>query len=338
MTIQKQVSLQKYNTFAIDAIASHFVEVTTVEELQSILSDDTYNRMPKLILGGGSNLLFTQNFDGLVIKIAILGQEIISEDAQHALIKVGAGVNWHQLVLHTLDLGLGGLENLSLIPGTVGAAPMQNIGAYGVEIKDTFVELQAVEISTGKVATFDNTSCEFGYRYSVFKDALKDRYIIVNVTFKLLKSPVFNITYGAIEDTLKASGIRDLSLKAVSDAVIRIRQSKLPDPAKIGNAGSFFKNPTVDRPIFDGLKVRYADMPGYELPDGQVKVPAGWLIEKSGWKGKRVGNVGVHELQALVLVNYGHAVGNEVRELAFAIQASVMDKFGIALMPEVNMV
>lgn len=338
MNIQNQVSLKSYNTFGIEAMAAYFVEVNTVEEIQNLLATEIHKGRPKLILGGGSNLLFTQDFGGLVIKMSILGKEIIKEDESHCWVKAGAGVNWHQFVLYAIDSGLGGIENLSLIPGTVGAAPMQNIGAYGVEIKDTFVALQAVEISSGKLFTFDRADCRFGYRYSIFKDEAKDKFIIVNVTFKLSKSPEYNVSYGAIEDTIKASGIEDLSLRAVSNAVIHIRQSKLPDPTKIGNAGSFFKNPSVEKEVFDALKARYPAMPGYGLPDGQVKVPAGWLIEQCGWKGKRVGDVGVHEMQALVLVNYGNAQGNEVRKLAFDIQSSVMEKFGIELMPEVNIV
>lgn len=338
MNIQNQVSLKSYNTFGIEAMAAYFVEVNTVEEIQNLLATEIHKGRPKLILGGGSNLLFTQDFGGLVIRMNILGKEIIKEDESHCWVKAGAGVNWHQFVLYAIDSGLGGIENLSLIPGTVGAAPMQNIGAYGVEIKDTFVALQAVEISSGKLFTFDRADCRFGYRYSIFKDEAKDKFIIVNVTFKLSKSPEYNVSYGAIEDTIKASGIEDLSLRAVSNAVIHIRQSKLPDPAKIGNAGSFFKNPSVEKEVFDALKARYPAMPGYGLPDGQVKVPAGWLIEQCGWKGKRVGDVGVHEMQALVLVNYGNAQGNEVRKLAFDIQFSVMEKFGIELMPEVNIV
>ncbi len=343
MNIQENVSLKLYNTFGIEAKACQFAEIRSVDDLQEILRNPAYASLPTLIIGGGSNLLFTRNFEGLVLKISIQGIEAVREDAQHVWLKAGAGVSWHQLVLYSIEQGLGGIENLSLIPGTVGAAPMQNIGAYGVEIQDTFDSLEAVERQTGALKTFYAQDCHFGYRESVFKNVLKDRYIITSVTLRLSKQPVINTSYGDIEKILAqrqsenghhfVPGIRE-----VSDAVICIRQSKLPDPAVIGNAGSFFKNPVIPQQQYEQLKKTFDQIPGYALPDQTVKVPAGWLIEQTGWKGKRVGDAGVHDRQALVLVNHGSASGEEIKALARQIQASVYEKFGIEIMPEVNMV
>lgn len=343
MIIQENVSLKRYNTFHIEAKARLFAEINSEDELKQILKDSKYAQAPKLILGGGSNILFTQDFDGLILKVNIPGIEVIKEDQENVWIKAGAGVNWHELVMHCIALGYGGIENLSLIPGTVGAAPMQNIGAYGVEIKDIFDSLEAVHMQTGKTQTFNNEDCQFGYRESIFKTTLKGQYIITCVTLRLSKHPVINISYGAIEETLaqmqsengnsKAPGIKE-----VSEAVIYIRQSKLPDPKVIGNAGSFFKNPVISLRQYQQLKQVYEKVPAYELPDHTVKIPAGWLIEQAGWKGKRLGAVGVHDKQALVLVNHGGGVGEEIRTLALQIQKSVYDKFGIELTPEVNII
>lgn len=338
MKISRDVSLKQFNTFGIDIIAKHFIEVNTIEQLKEVLKLGDYKNLPKLILGGGSNLLFTKDFEGLVIKINITGSEVIKEDDDHVFIKCGAGMNWHDFVLECLNNGYAGLENLSLIPGTVGAAPMQNIGAYGVEIKDLFYELEAIDIGTGEVHSFDNVACRFGYRYSIFKDELKGKYIIVNVTFKLNKKPTFNISYGAIQETLKELGYKDLSIHSISKAVIHIRQSKLPDPKEIGNAGSFFKNPTISKEDYIELQKAYPEIPGYIVDDASIKVPAGWLIEKSGWKGKVIGHTGVHKKQALVLVNYGNAKGKDIENLAYQIQDSVKEKFNIELIPEVNIV
>ena len=326
------------HTFGLTVNARFFAEVSTVDDLQAILEEPTLKDMPKLVLGGGSNLLFTKDFEGLVIRIKITGIEKVKEDIEHVWIRAGAGENWHQFVLYCIEQGYGGLENLSLIPGTVGAAPMQNIGAYGVEIKDHFEELDALSIKEGVLKTFTHAACEFAYRHSIFKTGLRDQYIIVSVTFRLDKNPVFNTSYGAIQETLDKNGVQQLSLKAISDAVIEIRQSKLPDPEKIGNAGSFFKNPTISKELYESLKISFPAIPGYDQPEGTVKVPAGWLIEQCGWKGKTVGHVGVHENQALVLVNRGDAKGAEVKALAESIQLSVKEKFGIELIPEVNMV
>lgn len=341
MIVQENVSLKPYNTFHIDARAKLFAEINSVDVLRQILKHPQYAQMPKLILGGGSNLLFTQDFDGLVLKINILGIEVIREDEENTWIKAGAGVNWHELVMHCITLGYGGIENLSLIPGTVGAAPMQNIGAYGVEIKDTFDSLEALHIQTGEMRIFHNQECQFGYRESIFKTSLKGQYIITSVMLKLSKYPVVNISYGAIEETLaqmQSGNNKAPGIKEVSEAVINIRQSKLPDPKVIGNAGSFFKNPVISFCQYEQLKQEYEKIPAYELPDHTVKIPAGWLIEKAGWKGKRVGPVGVHDKQALVLVNYGGGNGENIKALALQIQDSVHEKFGIELIPEVNII
>jgi len=335
MHIQNEVSLKAHNTFGIEVKARKFVEVTQITDLQSLLTQTTE---PILILGGGSNVLFTQDFEGLVIKIKLQGIQVIKENEDFAWLEVAAGEVWHELVLYCVENGYGGIENLSLIPGTVGAAPMQNIGAYGVEIKEVLEQVKAVHRNTGEVHIFNNESCNFGYRESVFKNIHKDQFVITGVTLKLSKKPTFNTSYGAIQDTLKTSQVDTLSLKAISDAVCQIRNSKLPNPKEIGNAGSFFKNPVIAQAQFEALKERFPTIVGYPLPEAQVKVPAGWLIEQSGWKGKRFGNIGVHTRQALVLVNYGGGNGAEIRQLSEDIQASVLEKFGIEIKPEINII
>jgi UDP-N-acetylmuramate dehydrogenase len=336
--IHKNISLKKYNTFGIEAKAKFFVEVNNLDELIAILKDEQFQNIERLILGGGSNMLLTKDFDGLVIKINLIGIEKIKEDENHIYLKSGAGVVWHELVMYCVNHGYAGIENLSLIPGTVGAAPMQNIGAYGVEIKDTFESLEALNISTLQVETFDLLTCRFGYRESIFKHEAKDKYIILNVAFRLNRQPNFQTSYGAIKDTLAEMGISELSLKAVSDAVIHIRRSKLPDPAEIGNAGSFFKNPEIPKVQFEELKEKYPTMPSYPVNETLVKVPAGWLIEQAGWKGQRFGEIGVHAKQALVIVNYGGGKGLEIKELSQKIQTSIKEKFGINLHAEVNFI
>jgi UDP-N-acetylmuramate dehydrogenase len=336
--IEKNKSLKAFNTFGIEAIAPYFCEVSRVEDVQEVLQQEHLRSMPLLILGGGSNVLFTRDPEGLVLLNRIRGVQLQQEDAEHVWVRVGGGENWHDFVLYTIAQGWGGLENLSLIPGTVGAAPMQNIGAYGVEIKDTFSQLEAVDRSNGQIRTFTGDECEFGYRSSIFKTRAKDRYVITSVTFKLHKIHRFNTTYGDIQKTLDELGIRDLSIKAISEAVIRIRQSKLPDPQQIGNAGSFFKNPVISRQLFDELQQEFPNMPHYPQEAGWVKVPAGWLIEQAGWKGHRRGQLGVHDRQALVLVNHGGAKGSDIKQLAQDIQASVEEKFRIPLETEVNFV
>lgn len=340
LDIQSHVSLKPYNTFGIDAKARYWVEIETEEQLKTLFQLTEFLTVPKLVLGGGSNLLFTRDFEGLVIRIAIPGIELVREDESHVYLKVGAGVSWHQLVMHCVENGYAGVENLSLIPGTTGAAPMQNIGAYGVEIEQVFDQLEAVAVQTGETRVFTHAECRFGYRESIFKHEAKGQYIISSVTLRLNKQPVFHVEYGAIRETLDQMGVPEdqLSIKAVSDAVIRIRQSKLPNPAEIGNAGSFFKNPEISKGQFEELKAAHPTMPGYPTGDLTVKVPAGWLIEQCGWKGKQIGNAGVHSKQALVLVNLGGATGSEILNVARSVQDSVAAKFGIRLNAEVNIV
>lgn len=333
---QSNVSLLPYNTFSLEAKARYFYAFKDINRLQNALKQRDGETL--LVLGGGSNILLTQDFEGLVLKNDLKGIEVERETSEHFLVKVQAGENWHQFVLEAIKHNWAGIENLSLIPGTVGAAPMQNIGAYGVEIEQVFEELEALEISTGKMHRFSHSDCEFGYRESVFKKTLKGQFIICSVTFRLLKEPQFNTSYGAIKETLEENGVSELSIQAISQAVIQIRQSKLPDPAKIGNAGSFFKNPTIDKLDFEGLKAEFSNIPGYQLPKKQVKIPAAWLIDQCGWKGKTFGEIGVHKNQPLVLVNYGDGNGENIKDLAFKIQDSVRAKFGIELTPEVNII
>lgn len=338
MVIYQNISLKPYNTFGIDVKAEQFVEVKTVEEIQVLCTTFNLHERKTLVIGGGSNLLLTQDFDGMVIRMNLTGMDAIKEDNDHVWIKAMSGEIWNDFVQYCVQKNLGGVENLSLIPGCVGAAPMQNIGAYGVEIKDTFEELFAVEIESGKLVKFSNHECKFGYRESIFKHEAKNKYIIVSVTFKLQKNPQLNISYGAISDVLKAKGINNPGIKDVSEAVIEIRNSKLPNPKVLGNSGSFFKNPEIDEQDYNALKAQFPQIPGYPTLPGKVKVPAGWLIEQCGWKGKRVGETGAHKDQALVLVNYGNATGNEIYQMALTIQNSVQEKFGIHISPEVNII
>lgn len=338
LNILQNISLKPYNTFGIDVKAKEFVEVRTLEELKALCSVFNLAERKLLVIGGGSNILLTQDFDGMVICMRLEGIEKVHEDSEHVWVKAMAGEVWHNFVLWCIQRGYAGVENLSLIPGCVGAAPMQNIGAYGVEIKDTFDTLDAIEIETGEMKTFTKAKCNFGYRESIFKNEAKGKYIISSVTFKLSKEPKFNTTYGAIQQVLQQKGISELSIKAISDAVIEIRSSKLPDPKKLGNSGSFFKNPEIPNEQFEALKKQYANIVGYPASEGFTKVAAGWLIEQCGWKGKVVGNTGSHKDQALVLVNYGNATGAEIWQLAMDIQKSVKDKFGITILPEVNVI
>ena len=336
--IEENVSLQPYNTFGIESTAAYFCSFDSIPEAVDILKQIQDGKSKQMVLGGGSNILLIGDYDGFVLKNNIPGKEIVYEDEQVVHVKVGAGENWHAFVTWSVESGYGGLENLSLIPGQVGASPMQNIGAYGVEIKDRFVELTAVDRGTGNVHQFNAQACKFGYRESVFKRELKDQYIITDVTYALSKVHQYNTAYGAIESELERMGIESLSPKAISDAVINIRESKLPDPAKIGNSGSFFKNPVTDEATMKALKAVYPDMPTYPLEGNRFKIAAGWLIEKAGWKGKKVGACGVHANQALVLVNHGGASGNEIFKLSEEILISVQDKFGLTLEREVNII
>lgn len=337
MKIQENISLKPFTTFGIDKKAKFFTTVETLDELKAALLAAKEKQLPVFILGGGSNILLTQDIDGLVIKLEIKGINLVKEDGDQLWVEVGAGEMWHELVLHSIAQDWAGLENLSLIPGTVGASPMQNIGAYGVEIKDVFDSLQAMHRETLEMQSFNAEACQFGYRESVFKQTFKDQFVITSVTFRLSKTPNFHLEYGAIREVLAANDIDQPSIRAISDAVIQIRQSKLPDPKEIGNAGSFFKNPTIPSAHFDALKASYPSIPGYPSAEG-VKVAAGWLIEQTGWKGKRIGEVGVHAKQALVLVNYGGGTGEEIKKLSEQIQASVYDKFGVQLQAEVNFI
>lgn len=336
MQIRENISLRPYNTFGIDATARYFTSFQNADELKELFGPDANIPDSKLILGGGSNILLTKDFDGIVLKNEIGGITVIREDEEHIYVKAGAGVNWHQLVMHCVDNGYAGMENLSLIPGNVGASPMQNIGAYGVEIKDVFYELEAFHIKERSVKTFTLDDCEFGYRESVFKRKYKGEFVITSVTYRLNKRPVFHTSYGAILQELEKMGVQQLSIKAISQAVINIRSSKLPDPQKIGNAGSFFKNPFVEKMHFATLQSQFPGIPSFPHNDTQVKVPAGWLIEQCGWKGFRRGDAGCYEKQALVLVNYGDATGKEIYALSEEILQSVKAKFGIVLEREVN--
>ena len=339
MILQRHASLTAYNTFGIAATAELFARFGSAHGLRQLLVAPELAEMPRLVLGGGSNLLFTRDYPGVVLLNEIPGMDVVYTDDDHVRLKAGAGVVWHDLVLHAVANGWGGIENLSLIPGKVGAAPMQNIGAYGVEIKDVFHSLEAMRISDGEVITFDRAACAFGYRESFFKRDGKDRFIILNVTFQLKKKDhVLNTSYGNIADELKRMGIVQPTIADVSNAVISIRRSKLPDPAVIGNAGSFFKNPVVPNVLAEKIKADYPDAVAYPAGDGQMKLAAGWLIEKAGWKGFRAGNCGVHDKQALVLVNHGSATGAELYELSERVLRSVEEKFGVLLEREVNMI
>lgn len=333
--ILRNVSLRPFNTFGIDVTAKLMARVATLDALQEVLEHHRKTKEELLILGGGSNILFTRNVDGLVLVNELEGIDIVHENEESVIVKAGAGVVWHDLVMHCVAQGWGGIENLSLIPGKVGAGPMQNIGAYGVELREVFVELEAIHINSGERQTFSNADCRFGYRESVFKRDLRGQHIITSVTLRLSKQPKLNTSYGAISQELEEMDIQQPSVADVSQAVINIRRSKLPDPAVLGNAGSFFKNPVVTGNLAQQLRYSHPDLPSYPA-DGGVKLAAGWLIEKCGWKGKVVGNTGSHQNQALVLVNYGNATGKEIFELSADIMRSVKDTFGVELEREVN--
>lgn len=333
LLIRQNVSLSEFNTFGVDAFARSYAEVHDVDELRAALSFRDVTD-PLLILGGGSNLLLTKGFSGLVLHIRLQGGTIAAQDADTSYVEAAAGENWHDFVRWTLDQELAGLENLSLIPGTVGASPIQNIGAYGVEMKDAFYSLKAMNVSDQTIRTFNREECEFSYRDSVFKRELKERYVIISVTFCLSRHAKLILDYGDIRAELTNMECSTPSARNVSDAVCNIRRRKLPDPAVIGNAGSFFKNPIVDRDVLNRIQLSRENIPHYPAPDGKVKLAAGWLIEQCGWKGKSLGQAGVHPQHALVLVNRGGACGAEILALAQAIQKSVREKFLIELEPE----
>ena len=336
MEIKQNISLKNYNTFGIDVKTKYFAEVFSVDELKGLLPLEKYKTLSKFILGGGSNILFTRDFDGLIIKISSNEIQTIKEDEESVFVRASAGVIWNELVLYCVDRNFGGVENLSLIPGKVGAAPIQNIGAYGQELKDVFYSLNGIFMENLEQKTFYKDECSFAYRSSIFKKELKNKFIITDVTLKLNKHPVLNTSYGAIEEVLKKKNLDRITIKDVSKAVCDIRMSKLPDPAKIGNAGSFFKNPEISKEKFKILVNKFPDIIGYNLSNNSVKVPAGWLIENAGLKGKRVGNTGTHSKQALVIVNYGRATGEEILEFKNLIKKTILEKYDIELEEEVN--
>jgi UDP-N-acetylmuramate dehydrogenase len=339
ITIEKNSNLLPYNTFGIQVKAKFFCKITTIPQLQELIASSLYKEEARLILGGGSNILFTKDFQGLVVHNELKGIETVMETDERIVINVGAGEVWHDFVMHCVNRNWGGIENLSLIPGTVGAAPIQNIGAYGVEIANVIETVEGVDASTGLVNVFEKDECRFEYRESAFKVELKEKIFISSVTLTLTKKDhLFDIHYGALRDTLNQHHHDDITVKKISDAVIQIRQNKLPDYRKIGNAGSFFKNPTIAREQLQQLQKIYPSVPFYPSDSQNVKVPAGWLIEQCGWKGKRMNNIGVHPLQALVLVNYGGGTGAEILQLAEQIQTSVKEKFHVILIPEVNII
>ncbi|NUY80997.1 UDP-N-acetylmuramate dehydrogenase [Flavobacterium sp. MAH-1] len=337
MQILPDFSLKNFNTFGIDAKARQFVAVHSLDDLKTVLEEHRLEN--KFILGGGSNMLLTKDIDALVIHVDLKGKKVLGEDGNHVLVESQAGESWHGFVLWAISQNYGGLENMSLIPGNVGTTPIQNIGAYGAEIKDTFVSCDAMNIETQQMRTFTKDECEFGYRESIFKNAEKNKYIITSVVFRLTKDThKINTGYGDIIKQLAANSIENPTIKDVSDAVIAIRQSKLPDPKELGNSGSFFKNPIVPKSVYEQAKANYPEMPHYVVSETEVKVPAGWLIEQAGFKGKRFGDAGVHKNQALVLVNYGNATGAEILNVAKMVQGAVFEKFGIAIEAEVNVI
>ncbi|MBL7744356.1 MAG: UDP-N-acetylmuramate dehydrogenase [Chitinophagaceae bacterium] len=334
--LREHISLLPYNTFGIAANARWFGSFSDTDELEELLASASGS--PSFILGGGSNILLTKDIDGLVLKNEIRGVYELHEDQDHVYVKAGAGENWHEFVQYCLKRNWAGIENLSLIPGNVGASPMQNIGAYGVEVAEVFWSLEAFHLQEKKVVTFVLSDCQFGYRESVFKNKYKGQFVILNVTYRLRKKPVFHTSYGAIQQELERMGVKELSIQAISQAVINIRSSKLPDPKVTGNAGSFFKNPEI-RPLqYELLKEKFPDIVAYSLVNGNYKLAAGWLIEQCGWKGYREGDAGVHPKQALVLVNYGNASGKNIYELSEKVLLSVKEKFGVELEREVNII
>jgi UDP-N-acetylmuramate dehydrogenase len=335
--MEQNVSLKPFNTFGLEAKAQHFLEINNQEELIDFLTNNPLAKGPLLPIGGGSNILLTQDYKGTVLKLSLKGKHILKEQDNYTFVEVAGGENWHDFVLWSISENLGGIENMSLIPGNVGTAPIQNIGAYGVEQKDSFVSLTAVEIETGQIHHFTDEACEFGYRDSVFKRHLKGKFIITKVVFKLTNTNhVLKTSYGAIQNQLQLMNVLEPTIKEVSDAVIAIRQSKLPDPKEIGNSGSFFKNPVISNEKFEILKHKFPEVSAYPNGENHTKVAAGWLIEQAGLKGLRRGPIGVHEKQALVLVNYGGGKGKDIQQLSSDIQAKVKEIFDISLEAEVN--
>jgi len=333
---ESYASLKQYNTFGIEAKAKLLTRINSIEALQELAETNEFKQQNQLVLGGGSNMLFTRDFDGLVIKNELYGIELVGEDENHYYVKAWGGERWHDLVMYCVEQGYAGIENMALIPGSVGASPIQNIGAYGAEIKDVFHALDAFHVLDHSIHTFDLKACAFGYRDSVFKQHEKGKWIILNVTYRLLKRPVLNTAYGAIDQELERMGVEHIKISDVAQAVMAIRSSKLPDPSVIGNAGSFFKNPVVPMEVYREIQKHHNNAPCFPIDEAHVKVPAGWLIEKAGWKGKNMGRYGVHDMQALVLVNYGGATGKEIYDLSSRIIEDIQDRFGITLEREVN--
>jgi UDP-N-acetylmuramate dehydrogenase len=338
MKIKEKYSLRSLNTFGLKVDAKYFTVVASHDEIKEACLFAKDKNIPFLVLGGGSNILFKDDFQGLTVKNELKGLSVIDETDDYVIVKVMGGEVWDDFVKYCTEKGWGGVENLSLIPGSVGAGPVQNIGAYGMELKDSFVELDAFFLKKGKIKTFLKEECDFGYRTSIFKKRLKGEVFIESVTFRLNKKPVLKTGYGAIEDELSAITDRKITVQDVREAVIKIRRSKLPDTADIGNAGSFFKNPVVSETVFSELRERYPEIVSFRQPDGRYKLAAGWLIDKCGWKGKRAGDAGVHSRQALVLVNYGNATGEDILNLARKIEQSVVERFGVKLEREVNVI
>lgn len=335
MKVLHNTSLKPYNTFRIDANARTLIKIQSIKDLKEVLKQNHSENL--FILGGGSNMLLTRDIHATVLHIDIKGKEVLESTEEFVIIRVNAGENWHEVVLWTLENNYGGFENLSLIPGNIGTAPIQNIGAYGAEIKDTLLSLKAIDIQTLEEVEFTNAQCEFGYRDSIFKSQYKGKYIITSVNFKLSKKyHTLQTNYGAIQEIFEKSGISTPSIKDVSNAVIQIRKQKLPDPLVLGNSGSFFKNPVVSYEHLQNLKKSYPEIPSYQVSQAEFKVPAGWLIERAGLKGYREGDAGVHKNQALVLVNYGAATGKEILALAEKVQKKIKNQFKIDLEPEVN--
>ena len=337
--IQENISLRRLNSFGIEVKAKYFIEISSTEVLQELLKHPIYRDHRHLVLGSGTNILFTKDFDGIVIKCNLTGMSIGHENDDFVYLRVCAGENWHTLVTHCVQRSWGGIENLSLIPGTTGAAPMQNIGAYGVEIKDVIENVYGFDLNTGTEQGFTISDCKFNYRESIFKQELKEKYFISSITLRLTKrNHQINMKYGAIQEVLRQRNILHPTIKDISDIVIGIRQSKLPDPLLIGNAGSFFKNPTVSEKVYNAIKAKHPSLPSYPTDNQSFKIPAGWLIEQCGWKGKKFGSIGVHPWQALVLVNYDHGNGEELFQLSMKIKQSVKEKFGVLLDTEVNII
>ena len=335
MNFFENFSLKNHNTFGIDVKSRIFVEFESVMELKEIISSDTFNNNKYFILGEGSNLLFTQDYNGLIIHNKIAGICILEDNDNNVIVEVGSGVNWHEFVMWSVNQELSGIENLALIPGTVGASPIQNIGAYGMEVKDSISKVHAFEIESKELKTFNNTECNFGYRNSIFKGTLKNKFIITKVEFNLSKTALNKTTYGAIEEELKILNLQP-SPNNIAESVIGIRSRKLPNPAEIGNSGSFFKNPIIKTSNFKDLKKQFPEMVGYKISEKETKIAAGWLIDNAGLKGYRKGDAGVHKNQALVLVNYGNASGQEIINLSKMIQKTILEKYRIQIKPEVN--